>query len=219
MNILRRPLLRTLHGSPLCNPLRASLRQPLNTPLRTLRPRFASTVPPSPPPAPGLGARMKSLSKEYGYSALGVYLFLSALDFPFCFLLVRTVGTERIAAAEEAVLVHVRPVMIAVRDMVGLPPKRYVGDVEEEMGEEGVGEGEQGKKTSIWTELALAYAVHKSLIFLRVPLTAAVTPRVVKVLRGWGWEVGRKGAIREGVKGMRKKGAKKVGEVKERIRD
>lgn len=44
----------------------------------------------------------------------------------------------------------------------------------------------------IWTQLALAYAVHKSFIFLRVPLTAAVTPKVVKVLRGWGWDIGKR---------------------------
>lgn len=44
----------------------------------------------------------------------------------------------------------------------------------------------------IWTQLALAYAIHKSFIFLRVPLTAAVTPKVVKTLRGWGWDVGKR---------------------------
>lgn len=49
------------------------------------------------------------------------------------------------------------------------------------------------KCVGVWTELALAYAVHKSFIFIRVPLTAAVTPKVVKVLRGWGWNIGRKG--------------------------
>jgi hypothetical protein len=43
-----------------------------------------------------LGAKMKKLSREYGWSAVGVYFFLSALDFPFCYLLVRTVGTDRI---------------------------------------------------------------------------------------------------------------------------
>lgn len=42
------------------------------------------------------------------------------------------------------------------------------------------------------TQLALAYAIHKSFIFLRVPLTAAVTPKVVKVLRGWGWDIGKR---------------------------
>lgn len=40
------------------------------------------------------------------------------------------------------------------------------------------------------TQLALAYAVHKSFIFVRIPLTAAVTPKVVKTLRSWGWKIG-----------------------------
>jgi hypothetical protein len=44
----------------------------------------------------------------------------------------------------------------------------------------------------IWTQLALAYAIHKSFIFIRVPLTAAVTPKVVKTLRGWGWNIGKR---------------------------
>lgn len=44
---------------------------------------------------------------------------------------------------------------------------------------------------ALWTQLALAYAVHKSLIFFRIPLTAAVLPKVAKTLRKWGWNVGR----------------------------
>lgn len=43
-----------------------------------------------------LTGRLKKLSKEYGWSAVGVYLALSVLDFPFCFLLVRVVGTDTI---------------------------------------------------------------------------------------------------------------------------
>lgn len=35
---------------------------------------------------------------------MGVYLLLSALDFPFCFLAVRLLGTERIGQAEKAVI-------------------------------------------------------------------------------------------------------------------
>jgi Protein of unknown function (DUF1279) len=45
--------------------------------------------------------------------------------------------------------------------------------------------------TGLWTQLALAYAIHKSFIFIRVPLTAAVTPKVVKTLRSWGWNIGK----------------------------
>lgn len=47
---------------------------------------------------------MRKLSREYGWSALGVYLLLSALDFPFCFLAVRWLGTDRIGRVEHIVV-------------------------------------------------------------------------------------------------------------------
>ena len=57
-------------------------------------------------------------------------------------------------------------------------------------------EADGGLCSGIWTQLALAYAIHKTFIFIRVPLTAAVTPKVVRVLRGWGWDIGkRKGKL------------------------
>jgi Protein of unknown function (DUF1279) len=39
---------------------------------------------------------MRKLSREYGWSALGVYFALTALDFPFCYLFVRQMGTDKI---------------------------------------------------------------------------------------------------------------------------
>lgn len=64
------------------------------------------------------------------------------------------------------------------------------------------------RKLGIWTQLALAYAIHKSFIFIRVPLTAAVTPKVVRVLRGWGWDIGKRkskaGVMGKGLKGVGK---------------
>ncbi|KAI0997757.1 hypothetical protein K3495_g10432 [Podosphaera aphanis] len=55
-------------------------------------------------------------------------------------------------------------------------------------------EAEENKKkdASLATQLALAYAIHKSFIFIRVPITAAITPRIVKMLRNWGWDIGRR---------------------------
>lgn len=61
--------------------------------LRDAKPPPKDTTAPEPQ---GLSARLKKLSREYGWSALGVYLGLTVLDFPFCFLLVRSVGTDRI---------------------------------------------------------------------------------------------------------------------------
>lgn len=46
-----------------------------------------------------LSQRLKKLSREYGWSAVGVYLALSALDFPFCYLLVNSLGVERIGTS------------------------------------------------------------------------------------------------------------------------
>ena len=58
----------------------------------------------SPEPAPSLSQRLKKLSREYGWTAVGVYLALSALDFPFCFVAVRLLGTERIGRWEHEIV-------------------------------------------------------------------------------------------------------------------
>jgi hypothetical protein len=77
------------------------------------RVRFNSSKPTPPNPNPHLGSpkpslslsqRLKKLSREYGWSAVGVYLALSALDFPFCFLAVRMLGTDRIGRWEHNVV-------------------------------------------------------------------------------------------------------------------
>lgn len=62
-------------------------------------------------PAPSLSQRLKKLSREYGWTAVGVYLALSALDFPFCFLAVRALGTERIGQWEHNVVEYVKSVV------------------------------------------------------------------------------------------------------------
>lgn len=49
-----------------------------------------------------------------------------------------------------------------------------------------------GSSEGLGTQLALAYAIHKTFIFVRVPLTAAITPKVVKKLRSWGWDIGKR---------------------------
>jgi hypothetical protein len=58
----------------------------------------------SPEPPLSLSQRLRKLSKEYGYSAVGVYFALSALDFPFCFLAVRLAGADRIGHYEHVVV-------------------------------------------------------------------------------------------------------------------
>lgn len=151
-----------------------------------------------------LSARLKLLSREYGYAALAVYLALSALDFPFCFLAVRYFGTERIAAVEEQVVSVVKRLWNAVQQTIGVQ-WNWSAEAGLEGNDQETNKSSmdiQGPDTeckegpSLWTELVLAYAIHKSFIFIRVPLTAVVTPKVVQVLRRWGWKIGKK---REGL--------------------
>ncbi|KAF8419658.1 hypothetical protein EV426DRAFT_538402 [Tirmania nivea] len=161
-----------------------------------------------------LSVRLKKLSREYGYAALAVYLGLSALDFPFCFLAVRYLGTERIGQLEQNVITGFKRVVAELERILGIELHRgrvleKNGDDEDYRGALGQvddAQREAGKEgASLWTELVLAYAIHKSFIFIRVPLAAAVTPKVVKVLRGWGYDIGKKGTVREGVKELKKR--------------
>ena len=65
----------------------------------------------SPNPSLSLSQRLRKLSREYGWSAFGVYLLLTALDFPFCFATVRYLGTDRIGRYEHVVIEWVKSVI------------------------------------------------------------------------------------------------------------
>jgi len=155
----------------------------------------------SPESTPTLKQRMAKLSREYGWSALGVYLLLTALDFPFCFLAVRMLGTDRIGRWEH-VIVDTFWKAVAV-PFPSLARPKQAGDVIEDgaLGDpidsslreiDEADKASQKSDATLWTQLVLAYAVHKSFIFIRVPLTVSLTPKVVKTLRGWGWDIGKR---------------------------
>lgn len=128
--------------------------------------RSQSTIRHATPPKPPTG--VKKLIQQYGYSALGVYLGISLLDIPLCFMVVHSAGEETIREYQDKV-------------------KAYFGYGKDETDKE----NDTGVKSStLVTEFALAYAVHKSLIFVRLPIAAAITPWVVKRLLAWGFKVG-----------------------------
>lgn len=137
--------------------------------------RFATEVPKAPkvpkvqppkPPATGI----RKLMNQYGYSALGVYLGISIIDIPLCWLLVHSAGEDQIREFQES-----------VKEFFGYERKPI------EQNED----GEIVKSSTFLTEFAVAYAFHKSLIFIRLPIAAAITPAVVRYLRKWGWKIGK----------------------------
>ncbi|KAH0294246.1 hypothetical protein KCU62_g661, partial [Aureobasidium sp. EXF-3399] len=156
----------------------------------------------SPTPQLSFFQRFKQLGKEYGWVVTGVYFGLSALDLPFCFLAVRGLGTDRVARWEHAIVGTVKDAIKAVMPDVGAKADDVVEQVETAVGSPAAREGNvwgvpeadarNKEEASLWTQFVLAYAIHKSFIFIRVPLAVAVTPKVVKILRSWGWQVGKK---------------------------
>lgn len=113
----------------------AAYRDLLLRPFRNIRfnsskqsPRLNPTPHLGSPEPTGVKARLKKLSKEYGWVALGVYLGLSALDFPFCFLAVRLAGPERIGQIEHTILTSVKSITEPVWKML----EPIVGDFRKE---------------------------------------------------------------------------------------
>ena len=164
---------------------------------------------------------------------------LTALDFPFCFLAVRWLGTERIGAWEHAAVEWAkRAIPINWDQFRRTDESTSEGDVEaarmaptgfdhnqkgdpgeQLMYDHGVQEAEKEvmkDNASIWTQLALAYAIHKTFIFIRVPATVAVTPKVVKTLRGWGWNIGKRTPKAERELRKADRAAKKAAEALEK---
>lgn len=91
---------------------RRPVRHLLNKRFNSNQPRFNPTPNlGSPEPSLSLSQRLRKLSREYGWSALGVYLLLSALDFPFCFLAVRWIGTETIGHWESVIIEQFKKVL------------------------------------------------------------------------------------------------------------
>ncbi|SCU98258.1 LADA_0H11672g1_1 [Lachancea dasiensis] len=176
-------MLSGIFKSPALNISRLSLfRRPIQRPLR-----FNTTVGKKADEKPSL----KKLMQTYGYSALGVYLGLSAIDFPICFVAVHSLG-------EETIRVYINKAQQLAgygRDETELI-KEVRASIEEKEKRKLSGEADDTsfwtrmKESTLLTEALIAYGIHKSLIVLRLPVAAAITPATVKILQKWGFNVG-----------------------------
>lgn len=175
--LLSRPLSKTLSSNGF---RRVGLRQPTRN-FHWSRPRFNS--------ANNTGSSnsrpsLKELTKKYGWTAFGVYMTLSAIDLPLCFLFVHSLGKERVEELEHK-----------VKGWFGMKTDEKT-DTHEEVESEDKNNSEQADNSNwglLLTEFGIAYAIHKSVfIFVRVPATAAITPWAVKTLKRWGFNIGSK---------------------------
>lgn len=131
---------------------------------------------------------LNALMKEYGYSALGVYFVLSMVDLPLCYLLVHSMGKDEVERYENK-----------VKRFFGFGMEQAELDRQQNARQvEGVSNAKEPEgqipqnlfSDFSWTEFALAYGLHKSLVFIRLPICAAITPSMVRLLRRWGFQIG-----------------------------
>lgn len=145
---------------------------------------------------------IKGLMAKYGYSALIVYILLTCVDLPLCFLGVHSLGEEKIKIYlnrgkqlvgmgepdERKVIEDVRRKQ-AHREAVQAKNADKVEDASRKTFNE---RWQEMKDSTLLAELLIAYGIHKSLIIVRVPLTAVLTPSFVKLLQRFGIDLMKK---------------------------
>lgn len=145
---------------------------------------------------------IKGLMAKYGYSALIVYILLTCVDLPLCFLGVHSLGEEKIKIYlnrgkqligmgepdESKVIQDVRRKQ-AHREAVQAENADKVEDASRKTFNE---RWQEMKDSTLLAELLIAYGIHKSLIIVRVPLTAVLTPSFVKLLQRFGIDLMKK---------------------------
>jgi len=155
----------------------------------------------SPPGSPGadgeseaklpLTTRLKVLIKSYGWYALGVYFALTVVDFSIAFAAINLLGAAQVGRATAYV-------KNAVMDMVH---RAGVGLSSDESPDGSVNgresaSGGAGGSEGLYAMILLAYTVHKTLFMpIRIGLTMAITPKLVRWLRMRGF-TGQGGATR-----------------------
>jgi hypothetical protein len=133
---------------------------------------FSQSSPIIPPQGGPVQGRFKTLYKTYGKPALFVYFAISTVDLGLSYIAVSN-GVEVDKYTEYC--------KTLIEDW-GL--WKFEEEMEETLPET---TEKNGGKKSILSTFLIAYAFHKLLVPIRVPLTIALTPPFVRFLRRWGW--------------------------------
>ncbi|KTW26021.1 hypothetical protein T552_03291 [Pneumocystis carinii B80] len=122
--------------------------------------------------------RLRHLMRQYGIVGAYVYFSICLIDFGISLALVKSLGTTTIGFYEKKIISK-------IENFTGWRPKNNRISLSENK------ENEKNTEASIWAEIAIAYGIHKLLIFVRVPLTAVFTPPLVRLLIRQGWSISK----------------------------
>ena len=177
-----RPLLplTARNSAPASRILTRPLRISPSRPIHTTSTRSSSSHSPDAKEPPTLSQRLRELIKSYGWYAVGVYAAVSAADFAVAFIGVNLLGADYVSsvAASAKTWLH---------NLVYSRPPEPGREEMEEMSKIVASGGQE----SLYAMLLLAFTVHKTLFLpVRIGVTAAFTPRLVRWLRAKGWAGG-----------------------------
>lgn len=175
---ISRPLLPVTASRILTRPLRISPSRPIHS--TSARSSSSRSPDAKESPTSTLSQRLKELVKAYGWYAVGVYAAVSAADFAVAFVGVNLLGADYVASVAASAKTW-------LYDLVYSRPPEPGRDEIEEVSKIVVTGGQE----SLYAILLLAFTVHKTLFLpVRIGVTAAFTPRLVKWLRTKGWAGG-----------------------------
>ncbi|KAG9302179.1 hypothetical protein G9A89_020613 [Geosiphon pyriformis] len=147
-------------------------------------------------------ARIKLLTRQYGVSALVVYTVISTLDLAGTFFVIQVGGGERVKKIEDW-MKKIFDRWLTIPNMPKNPQNKkesedggQIAKTSKSQQEGNFGDsnesGKNMKQMSSWmSTFLIAYGIHKLLVPLRLGLTAAITPPLVKKLQKMGWNIGR----------------------------
>lgn len=148
----------------------------------------------SPPPPPRVQARVNMFTgyfSKYGYSPFFIYAGLGVIDTLLFFAAIRYYGHDRVIDFQ-----------ISVRDYFGLGRSKKQNEDEDDFGKLDIGitkskdseindKDKPHESVTLTTEILLAYSLHRALFFVRIPLTLALTPPVVRYCKRLGYDFSR----------------------------
>ncbi|TPX66625.1 hypothetical protein SpCBS45565_g04347 [Spizellomyces sp. 'palustris'] len=158
----------------------------------------------------------KSLTREYGPIAVGVYLSLSFLTFCACLTAITAFGIDE---------AQIKGWFDKFRSMVGFPPSPTPTNPDTEPNTETndktylptIFQNPTTRQTL--TTILLAMAMTKLFLPIKLGITAAITPFVAKKLRNLGFELGTKGGYKSAAVRVKSEVRERTEMVKSGVRD
>ncbi|KAI8344095.1 hypothetical protein BC941DRAFT_407744 [Chlamydoabsidia padenii] len=125
--------------------------------------------------------KFKQLARKYGPSGILVYLGVGFIDLGFTFATIQLVGSDKVKVVEKSVL----DIYQQTKERLGFKKEATTTTTDTTSSSE---DGQLDEKPSLTSIFLLAYGIHKTLLLpVRLAITTAITPALVRKIHAWGW--------------------------------